>query len=117
MKRRIDGVKRGTTFNLEAAAFKTLGKDIADDVYKMQMEAVSPDVAFIRDSLLKSSHWDRTHTTATEKHAAASHFPFKWLISQRAVYCSDTMMKKSVRRWLGVTKIVLVVITTKVRHW
>ena len=64
----------------------------------------------IQDDLLVSGYWERSFTTATEKNAAALHFPFKWLVSQRAVYSSDSGkhgIKKAVRKWLAVTRLIL----------
>ena len=87
-------MRRGKTLDLAAAAAKITGQDLADDVHTAMLDSVSPNVLVVRDTLLVSRHWDRTHTTATEKDAAAAHFPFRWLVSLRATYISDSAIKK-----------------------
>ena len=96
-------VQKGTTLDLAQAAVKIMGMDIADDVVQVRMLSSSPETLLVKDCLLVSGYWDRTFTTATEKNAAADHFPFKWLLFHRAVYPNDTWVKKQIRKWLAVT--------------
>lgn len=104
---RMARVRRKKTFDLAAAAAKIVGRAVADDIHHVQMEGLSEDTAIVRDNLLVSGHWDRTFTTATEKDAAARHLPFKWLVFNRAVFKTDGGLKKAVRKWIGVVKLVL----------
>ena len=87
--RRQARVRRGATLDLALAANNIMGKDIADDRHYMQLDGMSEDTLFVQSNLLVSGHWDRTHTTATFKDAAALHFPFKWLLAERAVCKTD----------------------------
>ena len=100
-------VTKGTTLNLAEAAMKIMGMDIADDVMKMQLHQMSPAALHVQDCLMVSGHWDRTFTTATEKNAAAGHFPFWWLLHHRHAHVNDTALKKQMRKWLAVSKLVM----------
>ena len=105
--RRQARVRRGATLDLALAANNIMGKDIADDRHYMQLDGISEDTLFVQSNLLVSGHWDRTHTTATFKDAAALHFPFKWLLAERAVYKTDGGTKKAVQKWIRVVKLIL----------
>ena len=103
---RMSRADRNKTFDLTAASAKIVGFAAEDDIRYMQMEGMSEDAVFVRDCLLVSGHWDRTFTTATVKDGTAMHFPFKWLVSYRVVFKTDGGLKRAVRKWLGVVKLI-----------